>query len=65
MNDERDINTEEYKPHTCPVCYGKGIVDVGFYLTPGQVWSVSNATPEICKSCDGKGVIWETIKTGE
>ena len=45
------------KPYKCPVCDGHGIVPGGFYLSTNQ-YSVSNYTSEICRACNGKGIIW-------
>lgn len=45
-------------PYCCPVCYGKGIVENGFYLYTGQTWPSSSLTPEQCRSCKGTGVVW-------
>ena len=44
------------RPYACPVCNGRGSVPVGFY-TPGTV--TSSLTPEICRSCNGTGVLWD------
>ncbi len=45
----------------CPVCEGRGIVPNGFYLYPtGQTFVSSSASPEKCRTCDGKGIIIET-----
>jgi len=46
------------KADKCPVCYGKGIVANGFYSTTEQAWSSSSTTPETCRSCGGKGIVW-------
>jgi len=41
----------------CPVCNGVGQVSAGFYDRGGDWphWVSSGITPEICRSCDGKG----------
>lgn len=45
-------------PYKCPVCNGRGTMPNGFYMgTQGQ-WSTTNASPEQCRSCNGKGIIW-------
>lgn len=44
---------------TCPVCDGRGHVTNGFYKSHGETWSTDSMTPETCRSCDGKGVVWE------
>jgi DnaJ-class molecular chaperone len=41
---------------TCPVCYGTGHVDAGFYHQTSGQWSSSGGT-ETCKSCNGKGYV--------
>lgn len=46
------------KPHSCPVCYGKGIVSAGFYLSPNYTWISSCNLPETCRTCGGKGIVW-------
>jgi hypothetical protein len=38
------------RPHTCPVCGGKGTVPAGFYE--------NTIGSEDCRTCGGKGVIW-------
>jgi len=43
---------------TCPVCYGKGIVNNGFYSSTERTYSSTSATPETCRSCQGIGVIY-------
>lgn len=43
---------------TCPVCYGKGIVPNGFYLTTSGFNTVSSNAPETCRSCGGQGIVW-------
>lgn len=45
------------QPYFCPVCYGKGFVDLGFYNH-----GLSTSTnPETCRTCIGKGIIWGVI----
>lgn len=46
-------------PQTCPVCYGNGLVMMGFYSQAGGTWDSSGANFEQCKSCKGKGAIWK------
>ena len=50
------------KPYKCPVCDGHGIVPGGFYLSTNQYsvsnYTSSNYTSEICRACNGKGIIW-------
>ena len=59
-----DAWRKEPEPCICPVCAGKGLVAPGFYdwhnLSIGII--TSSATPETCRSCDGKGVVWRTFK---
>jgi len=45
------------EPFKCPICYGKGIVDAGFYSAIGSSWSSTNMT-EKCRQCDGDGIVW-------
>ena len=44
--------------HKCPVCEGKGQVPAGFYYLNTSP-SVINTSPETCRSCGGKGIIFE------
>ena len=41
----------------CPVCNGVGQVSAGFYSRGGDClhWVSSGLSPELCRSCDGKG----------
>ena len=41
----------------CPVCRGKGIVQRGFYLPPGFPLVPNGLTVEVCRSCNGEGII--------
>lgn len=44
--------------YLCPVCQGKGWVPNGFYnVTYGSNYYSTNLSPEICRSCKGKGYI--------
>ena len=46
---------KELKPYCCPVCNGRQTVSHSFYNN----WGATNSTaPEICKTCNGSGVIW-------
>ncbi len=48
------------KPYKCLVCEGRGIVSNGFYSFGYEpTSSTSPVTPEVCKSCNGTGIIWE------
>ena len=45
------------RPYACPVCGGRGIVSRGFY----DYWlaaSITDAVPEMCRSCQGAGIVW-------
>lgn len=42
---------------TCPVCFGKGIVPGGFYLTTGLYAPAVDTAPVKCRSCDGRGIV--------
>jgi len=53
-----DGSIRDSSPHTCPICYGVGMVDDGFYNRTGLVWSSSISSHERCRSCDGKGIVW-------
>lgn len=47
------------QPFACPICHGKGRVASGFYGAIGvDSWSVSDMTPEACRSCNTTGVVW-------
>lgn len=45
--------------YKCPVCEGRGQVPAGFYHTYQSTTAV-NTSPETCKSCNGRGVIFDT-----
>lgn len=44
-------------PFRCPVCGGRGIVPNGFYMIYADTTNSSTAEP--CRTCNGRGVIWE------
>lgn len=46
------------KPYRCPVCGGNGLVPNGFYLQTSGDWATSSITPEQCRTCEGKGIVW-------
>lgn len=47
----------------CPVCEGRGEVPMGFYnLCFGYIPNGTCITPEICRTCQGKGII---VKPGQ
>jgi len=41
----------------CPVCNGTGHVDNGFYTQTSGQWASSSSTPEMCRSCNGRGYV--------
>ena len=47
--------------YTCPVCNGRGFVPCGFYLS--QTYDGSSVTDststELCRSCGGRGIIFD------
>lgn len=43
-------------PHRCPVCFGKGTVQSGFY-SYGNL-SKTSSIEEQCRACSGTGVLW-------
>ncbi len=50
---------EKPAPVCCPVCSGKGLVPNGFYLCNGGLgYTTTDATPDVCRSCNGNGVLW-------
>jgi len=48
-------------PHTCPVCNGNGKVANGFYNQTSGQWLTTDATPEMCQSCLGTGIVWGEV----
>jgi len=46
-------------PHICPVCGGNGLVPNGFYMQTSGHWPTTSVTPEMCRSCNGTGIVWE------
>lgn len=47
--------------YTCPVCRGRGSVPYGFYLSQtydGSFVTHSTST-EVCRSCNGKGFVFD------
>lgn len=52
--------------YKCPVCNGRGFVPAGFYSLPGANRYESkyfNYSPETCRSCNGTGIMSETINS--
>ena len=45
------------RPHRCPICNGTGRVPFGFYgfSSGSSVWVYD----QMCKTCDGTGIVWE------
>jgi len=43
--------------NTCPVCCGRGLVPVDFYLSQTNEFR-SITGDEQCRSCNGTGIIW-------
>lgn len=49
----------QQKPHSCPVCGGRGTVHAGFY----RQWlngtdTTADMLPVSCRSCGGTGIVW-------
>jgi hypothetical protein len=64
--DKLDIvyNPDHRVIHTCLVCSGKGLVAHGFYgwqAIGSGTFSDSMFEPEQCRSCRGKGYVWEEV----
>lgn len=52
------INSFSQTIHCCPVCGGNGLVSAGFYsVVLGCSYVGTSASPEQCRSCEGKGII--------
>ena len=47
------------KPYRCPICNGTGIVPGGFYFSVNGHSSSTNTT-EVCRQCQGSGIVWGT-----
>ena len=54
------MKTTKQIPHKCPVCNGVGKVPIGYYNANQRFSTTSSATPETCKSCSGKGIVYVT-----
>lgn len=48
-------------PYKCPVCDGRGIVPVGFYISTSDSWT-STGTSEPCRQCGGVGIIYGVVE---
>ena len=53
------VGFDNKKAYTCPVCYGRGFVQSGFYNSFGDRWISGTIGQEICRSCGGKGYVVE------
>lgn len=43
----------------CPICEGHGLVVGGFYdVNPGVQFYTSTRSQEMCRQCNGSGLIW-------
>lgn len=42
-------------PHCCPVCGGRGQVQIGFYMSSAVGYETGH---ESCRSCSGTGILW-------
>lgn len=49
----------ETEPYRCPVCNGRGFVPGGFYSSTSDVWITGTLATEVCRTCQGKGVVWK------
>lgn len=51
-------SVDQRRWQTCPVCFGKGLVQAGFYSAPGQPTYPSTTTgAEQCRACGGRGIV--------
>ncbi|MDP2364013.1 MAG: hypothetical protein Q8M94_09620, partial [Ignavibacteria bacterium] len=54
----RKLNEDRMEYQKCPICNGNGQVSGGFYNRPGDsLYWATNHTMEICRTCEGKGII--------
>ena len=53
------------QPYRCPVCGGSGIVPNGFYNQTTGNWTTTDATPDVCRSCSGRGIVWEPLNLNQ
>jgi len=59
-NPAREPYPAQRRPHVCPICGGKGLVMNGFYRAIGvDSWSTEGSELETCRSCAGRGIVWE------
>ena len=53
------------EPYRCPVCGGNGLVPNGFYCQTSGDWPTTSISPEVCRSCNGTGVIFAAQQVAE
>ena len=47
--------------YKCPVCEGRGVVPADFYWVAGNTYQSTTTNPAVtCRSCGGKGVIFDS-----
>jgi DnaJ-class molecular chaperone len=49
----------------CPVCEGSGQVPYGFYDSTGYDGGATYFPNEICRTCQGKGIILKPLESPE
>ena len=49
------VTPSNMRPNVCPVCGGRGTLPRGFYEWLAA--ATTDATPEMCRSCCGAGII--------
>lgn len=49
-------HTDNRNISVCPICYGTGYVDAGYYNMTGTTWTSIGGT-ELCRSCNGNGYV--------
>jgi len=55
----------EEKVQCCPVCGGNGLVPNGFYSQTSGCWTTASISPEVCRSCNGTGVIFASLAVAD
>lgn len=54
-----EVGYREKKPHTCPICSGLGYWPVKLITKDDDLrQSLSFAKELLCRSCEGKGMVW-------
>jgi DnaJ-class molecular chaperone len=48
----------ERRPYRCPICGGSGLVPHGYYDKTAERWTNTITIAEMCRTCEGAGVIW-------